>query len=438
MSNEEIRKKVKKIMLDNVVRGYSKTFDYHFTYTKPSGKTYPFQYFWDTCIHIFILCGLKEFELAKDNLRSLFAMQAENGFVGHILYWNNILPNRITDIFQSQPGIKRNMRSHMSSLIQPPLAAQALERIYNDTGDEDFLREMLPKLKKYYHWLAHNRDFDQDGMISIISYFEAGMDWKPSYDQLMNFEGQADWRLFLKVTWNDFENYLKNYDLRKIYQRGRFVVKDTGYNTIYAQNCRAMCKLCKISGDKEGDIFEQRALKNLRNMVEKMYDQETKAFYDLNGKTNEQLKVKTPTIFFPVVIKGIPEEMGREVVETHFFRQNEFHSKYVIPSLSLDHPAFNPRHSMYIWRGPTWVVYNWFLHQFFLSEGYDQAAAHLILSIKELITKSGFREYYNPFSGEGYGARDFTWSGLIIDMLDMNPDQQFQKLSDIKNTRSIN
>ena len=38
-------------------------------------------------------------------------------------------------------------------------------------------------------------------------------------------------------------------------------------------------------------------------------------------------------------------------------------------------------------------------------------------SMLKLIEKSGFREYYNPFSGEGYGAEDFTWAGLILDMM---------------------
>jgi len=28
----------------------------------------------------------------------------------------------------------------------------------------------------------------------------------------------------------------------------------------------------------------------------------------------------------------------------------------------------------------------------------------------------GFREYYNPFTGEGMGARGFTWGGLVLDM----------------------
>lgn len=38
--------------------------------------------------------------------------------------------------------------------------------------------------------------------------------------------------------------------------------------------------------------------------------------------------------------------------------------------------------------------------------------------VMQLISKGGFREYYNPFTGEGYGAPDFTWSGLVVDMME--------------------
>jgi len=33
------------------------------------------------------------------------------------------------------------------------------------------------------------------------------------------------------------------------------------------------------------------------------------------------------------------------------------------------------------------------------------------------VSRSGFREYYNPLTGTGYGARGFAWSTLIVDML---------------------
>jgi hypothetical protein len=50
----------------------------------------PFQWFWDTCFHIVMLARLGEFDLAKRNLRSLFAMQKENGFVGHMILWKQV------------------------------------------------------------------------------------------------------------------------------------------------------------------------------------------------------------------------------------------------------------------------------------------------------------------------------------------------------------
>ena len=74
---------------------------------------------------------------------------------------------------------------------------------------------------------------------------------------------------------------------------------------------------------------------------------------------------------------------------------------------------------MYIWRGPTWIVNNWFLHKYLMEKGHQQKATKLVDSIKKLIEKSGFREYYNPYTGDGYGAKDFTWAGLVLDMLQM-------------------
>ena len=34
-----------------------------------------------------------------------------------------------------------------------------------------------------------------------------------------------------------------------------------------------------------------------------------------------------------------------------------------------------------------------------------------------LVEEHGFREYYNPLTGEGAGAHDFSWTGIVVDML---------------------
>jgi hypothetical protein len=34
-----------------------------------------------------------------------------------------------------------------------------------------------------------------------------------------------------------------------------------------------------------------------------------------------------------------------------------------------------------------------------------------------MVEGSGFREYYHPATGEGNGARDFSWTALALDLL---------------------
>ncbi|MEX2591588.1 MAG: trehalase-like protein [Anditalea sp.] len=419
MTDKEIFESTRKVLYENMIKGH-KDGQLSFHYTKPSPGRYPFQFFWDTCFHVFILSALGEHNMAKEHLISLFAMQEEDGFVGHMIYWDRLKPGRVTDVFQSKPRLKNFSHSHMSSLIQPPLAAQAVTRVYKASGDRDFLKDMLPKLKKYYRWLAKNRDFDGDGLLSIISPFESGMDWKPTYDVALGLpEKKANWRLFLKVVGVDLRNYLNNYNLDAIYRKGYFLVKDVGFNTIYTQNLQALANLCKEVGDQDGEQFKALGDKIIQSMLHVMYDEKDAAFYDVYGKENRKIKIHTPTIFYPVVIKGMPDAVTENVIKAHFLNQEEFGVEYPIPSVAKNHPSFNPQESMYIWRGPTWIVNNWFMHQFLMEKGYKKESRKLIDSINQLIEKSGFREYYNPFTGEGYGAKDFTWAGLVTDMIRM-------------------
>jgi glycogen debranching enzyme len=419
MTDREIFELTRKVLYENMIKKERDgRVDYH--YTKPSPGRYPYQFFWDTCFHVFILSALGEHDMAKEHLHSLYAMQEEDGFVGHMIYWDRLMPGRITDIFQSKPSLKHLFHSHMSSLIQPPLSAQAVARVYHASEDREFLKRMLPKVKKHFDWLARNRDFQGDKLLTIISPFESGMDWKPAYDVVLNLPGKkADWRLFLKVVLVDFQNYLYGYNLKTISEKGLFLVKDVGFNTIYAQNLQALAELCRLLKDPDGDRFKNLADEVSRQMLLQMYDEKDAAFYDVYGKDNIKIKILTPTVFYPVVLKTLPEEIVGKVIKRHFFNSEEFDTPFPIPSVAKNHPSFNPKESIYIWRGPTWIVNNWFVHQFLMEKGHQKESKKLIDTVRKLIQKSGFREYYDPFTGEGYGAKDFTWAGLVVDMINM-------------------
>ena len=91
-SDEEIKARAREVLYKNMISGRKGGFHYH--YTKPSPGTYPFQYFWDTCFHIFTLTALGEVEMAKKHVHSLLQMQGPDGFVGHMNYWKRLWPAR--------------------------------------------------------------------------------------------------------------------------------------------------------------------------------------------------------------------------------------------------------------------------------------------------------------------------------------------------------
>jgi glycogen debranching enzyme len=222
-------------------------------------------------------------------------------------------------------------------------------------------------------------------------------------------------RLYWKAVGVDLRNFLLGYDLQRIKQRGRFRVKDAGFNAIYAVDLHCMEKLAALAGDDPG-IFAERRRRLVKSMVQLMYDEPSAAFYDVCEPGSKMIRVLTPTIFFPLAIEELGQDIARRVLDAHFDRPSEFGAALPIPSVAMDDPAFFRGETPFLWRGPTWAPANWFLYHALKKRGFDERAERLRRSLSALVEKSGFREYYDPISAEGQGAREFTWSGLLLDM----------------------
>src|SRR5581483_814637 len=74
-ADDTLRESLRELLRRNAREGYSALLGQHYSYIAPAPATYPFQWFWDTCFHVIMLARLGEFDMAKRNLRSLFAMQ---------------------------------------------------------------------------------------------------------------------------------------------------------------------------------------------------------------------------------------------------------------------------------------------------------------------------------------------------------------------------
>ncbi|MDX1672931.1 MAG: hypothetical protein R3211_11355 [Balneolaceae bacterium] len=66
------------------------------------------------------------------------------------------------------------------------------------------------------------------------------------------------------------------------------------------------------------------------------------------------------------------------------------------------------------WRGPIWINMNWLLYHGLLNYRYDFYAEKIKQSIIDLPKMSGFHEYYDPDTGQGYGTDHFSWTAALF------------------------
>jgi len=149
-----------------------------------------------------------------------------------------------------------------------------------------------------------------------------------------------------------------------------------------------------------------------RAVIEKCWNEEDKAFYSLrNGK--EQLKHLTIASLFPILIRDLPRDMTKAIVEA-LQDKEKFYTPYPVPTVSVSHPKFDAQSTWPIWRGPTWINTNWFLIRGLLRNAHPDLARYIATRSIEMVTKNGFYEFYQPFSGKGLRVKNFGWSTLVV------------------------
>ena len=162
-------------------------------------------------------------------------------------------------------------------------------------------------------------------------------------------------------------------------------MKEVAYNTIYACDLLALADLCEVADlPARATQYRNAGQRVEQAILQQMYDEETAAFYDLNGPTSAQLKVLTAMSFFPLLLPHIPEEITHQVVRRHLDNPDEFSCAYPIPSVAMNDPSFYPKETLALWRGPTWPVINWFLFKSGKCEGrkafHEKVPEHVLLA----------------------------------------------------------
>jgi hypothetical protein len=173
-------------------------------------------------------------------------------------------------------------------------------------------------------------------------------------------------------------------------------------------------------------------------IVERLYDERRGLFRQLvtdgHGTRLSGPEVVTWSALAPLALPDLPEEIGRRLVEEHLLDERRFWLPIPPPSVAADDPRFTLRdRSVFLrryWRGPTWINAAWLLWLGLVRLGYADEARTLAERVANAVLHAGLREYYDPFTGEGMGATNFSWSSLALELLDPDPGAATSHLAD--------
>ena len=162
-----------------------------------------------------------------------------------MVYWGRL--GALRSLGFAQGPVSEWRRRH-TGMIQPPLLAQAVEAVHKSSEGTSFLEEILPATTAYYDWIARERDAAGDGLVSIISPFECGLDNSPAFDSDLGLRNPSRMGVLWALKKLDLFNTYKGFDFSRIARADRFVVIDPFVNTVYAEGLHTLSQLHDIAG----------------------------------------------------------------------------------------------------------------------------------------------------------------------------------------------
>ncbi len=387
-------------------------------YTIPSPERYPFQWCWDSA---FVALGLAEADpgAAKRELRTLFGGQWANGMLPHIVFWDEAA----TGYF---PGpAEWDVRAGevaTSGITQPPLPVTAVRRVVEATGDTGLRDDLLPSLEALCSWWLRERSVD--GRVVYVRHpWETGMDdspaWRdplaavdpgdPEYVREDLTDGAADER---PTDW-DYDRYVHLYrharaldwDEARIRESAPFLVEDVLTNSLFVRACEDLAALYEGAGDDGAAArWREQAAASRAGTRERLWDGAMGTFVSYDRVADEPLEEYSVAGLVPA-FAGVPTDEQAEALCAAV--RERFLDGYALPSYvggAMDPDRY--------WRGPVWANTNWLV-----GKGigrYDGTlAARVRADALELLEREGFREYFNPGTGEGRGSDRFSWSAAL-------------------------
>lgn len=320
--------------------------------------------------------------LAKENIRSMFDYQDSMGMVADCIYYDKK---------------ENNWRD-----TKAPLAAWAVWKIFENTKDSSFIKEMYPKLNKYHSWWYKYRDHNKNGICEygstdgtlIAAKWESGMDNAVRFDDT---------------------KMLKNND--KSFSMNQESVDLNSY--LYAEKLYLsyMAQMLNHQDEKSQYIKEALSLKSI--IKNEFWHDKTGFFYDRDIESKELiLKQQGTEGWIPLWANIASKKQAKRVMMT-ITDTSRFNTQVPFPTLAANNSKFNPLKGY--WRGPVWLDQAYFgiiaLENYSFNREASTLRNKLLNNTEGLKSKMAIHENYHPKTGKGLNAKHFSWSAAHFYLL---------------------
>lgn len=395
------------------------------TYTVPTKGLYPFQWNWDSCL---TALGQSHYDEARawTEIDTLFAHQWPDGMVPHIVF------HVYSDGYFPGPDVwSTNRPTATSGITQPPVAGFAVRRLFERAKDKalaaERARALLPKIDLWHSWFYANRDPHGEGLVAILHPWESGrdnsIDWDEAFDRVPTDGVDPYVRRDTqhadpahRPTKEQYDRYLwlvqhfraLGWDNSKLHDASPFQVVDPGFNAILIRSCTDLADLAEALGEPEiARVNRARAAASLAALDGLWSDRHGQ--YLCKDRTTGTLIDNASIGGILPVFAAVPKARAHEVART--IERWSLKTKFIVPSEDPSDPRFDAKR---YWRAPAWLVMNYMISDGLRAIGETGVADHIVRSSLELITKSGFAEYYDPLTGEACGGGRFTWTAAMV------------------------
>ncbi|MFI8455469.1 amylo-alpha-1,6-glucosidase [Kitasatospora sp. NPDC085464] len=418
MSVTESSAKARDTLARNHRTGFSRAAQRSYDFTCPSPDSYPFQWAWDSSFHAVALTHV-DTRRARDELRSLLSAVTPTGFLPHMVLWQDDLRPRATADFRIDLW-----EGWRSVTIAPPVVARAVERVYRATGDDLWLRRVLPPALAFFRWLRDHRTSPGTGLLEIYQPDESGLDSSPKYDAALGIQAVPEgavhtaWHRAMRSLITAYASPARTPEA-PLRDRRLFVWNDVLVNTVYADGLACLARLARTAGPngRTADRLAEESRAIGAALMRHCWDEADGAFHDLDLVAGRRSDVLTASALLPVLLDSVPDTAAHRVIEQHLLNEREFWLPHPVPSVAATEPSYDPSfRTGAIFRGSSWVNLNWYLYWGLRRRGYRAEADTLATRTCALVAASGTRECYGPEDAAGHGARSFGWSSLVLDL----------------------